>query len=390
MAKEWMISAYLFVVKVVFSCCKIFPIRKKVTFLVSFGQNSLWVYEEMLRQGMTCDVVFLYTKGCRYDFNAYPQATAIPLESKNILSFFTSMYHLATANYVIVDNYYGLLAAISFKKHVECIQLWHAAGAIKTFGLEDHSIHQRSQKARRRFRQVYKQFHKIVVGSDTMATIFKKAFGANDATMLRTGIPRTDLFFDKMKKKEIVNRLYKEYPYLNTKKVILYAPTYRDQELDRFHLQLDLDKMSAALSQDFVLWVKLHPAIKNKVNDSERYPDFVYDFSEDEDINDLLFVTDILITDYSSIACEFALLERPMIFFPYDLADYTEERGLWDDYEKLVSPPIVYTTDAIIEAIQADVFNPKNIQAFSQEWNKYSRGNSSKNLVDYIKKELMI
>src|SRR5699024_8092175 len=129
--------------------------------------------------------------------------------------------HLATCEKVIVDNYYGFLAAASFKSNVQCIQLWHAAGAIKQFGLKDPDIHGRSKRAYKRFNKVYQKFDQVVVGSERMASIFRDSFDLTDDKILRTGIPRTDFFFDDTAKKNAEQTLAREYPIINEKKVLL-------------------------------------------------------------------------------------------------------------------------------------------------------------------------
>ena len=165
----------------------------------------------------------------------------------------------------------------------------------------------------------------------------------------------------------------------------MYAPTYRDQELDRFKLAMNLDRMYAELSGEYVLVLRLHPAIKNVEDYNKKYPDFVLNYSSSEyDINELLIVSDILITDYSSILYEFSLLKKPMIFYAYDLDDYQAGRGLWEDYEQLVPGPVAKTTEEIIRAIQQNEFDIDEIEEFSHRWNKYSRGHSSENLVSYL------
>src|SRR5699024_6373229 len=124
------------------------------------------------------------------------------------------------------------------------IQLWHAAGAIKRFGLEDPSNVNRSTSAMKRFQQVYDRFDYVVSGSDKMATIFMKSFGIkNESRILKTGIPRTDFFFHQEKMDSIKEDLRKRYPLIDKKKVILYAPTYRESDLTESRIALDLDMM---------------------------------------------------------------------------------------------------------------------------------------------------
>ncbi|WP_139892153.1 CDP-glycerol glycerophosphotransferase family protein [Bacillus sp. D386] len=385
MAKELVIQLYLLIFKIIFNIFNLFPLKNKVVFVVSFGDNTQYVYEEMRRKHISFDVVFL-CKGASYKrFQQYEDATIALIENKNPVDFIQSIYHLATSRYVMVDNYYGFLAATDFRPEVECVQLWHASGAIKKFGLEDASVQNRSDQAVKRFMDVYKRFNKVVVGSDIMGTYFMNAFDLKGENILRTGIPRTDFFYNQAEKENVFNQLTKENRLLWDKKVILYAPTYRDNELNEFQLELDLKKLYDELHDEYVVMLRLHPAIKNIPDYTKIYPDFVLNYSKPEyDINELLVVADILITDYSSISFEFSLLKKPMIFFAYDLGEYTKDRGLWDQYEKMVPGPVVNNTEAIIDLIKENSFDMDTIEEYANKWNKYSKGHSSENLISYL------
>lgn len=383
MIREWLVDFYLFLFKIQFGLCQLFSLKEKITFVVSYSENSKYVYEEMQREHLKTDVVFLCRGNCIKTFQNSGRK-AIPFETMNLFYMFRACFHLATSKVVVVDNYFGFLAAVHFKKQVECIQLWHAAGAFKTFGLQDHSIAARTKQARERFMKVYQQFDKVAVGSDIMAEIFKIAFGLSEANILRTGIPRTDLFYDNRERKRIASDFKRKF---KNKKIILYAPTFRDGHLDDFRLPLNLSLLKEKLSNDFVILLRLHPAVHSALKVDQS--DFVFDYSAWPNINELLLVADVLVTDYSSTPFEFALLNRPMIFFAYDLEEYQDQRGLWGDYANLVPGPIVRTTEEMIACLQGkNAFDMDEISDFSAKWNKYSLGNSSENVVRYISNRL--
>lgn len=386
MIREALITVYLAFFYVLFTIFKLFPIQKKVTFVVSFGDNSKYVYDEMRKQSVPFGTVFLCASRSAHALFGKDHTTkALDFRLKRIGDFISSIYHLATSRYIIVDNYFGFLAVTRFKEGVECIQLWHAGGAIKKFGYEDQSNATRSERALKRFGRVYENFHKIVVGSDAMEDIFKKAFRLGSDHFLKTGMPRSDFFFDKCLHQEIIEKLKKENPSLIRKKTILYAPTYRDGELDEFRLQLDLDLMEKELKNEWIVLLRLHPAVKSGVDYGDRYPGFVFDYTGPRyDINELLLVSDLLISDYSSIPYEFALLNKPMIFFPYDLESYTKERGLWAPFSSMVPGPVVMDTAGILHEIKSGGCDTGKVSEFSRVWNKYSTGKSSENLVKYL------
>jgi teichoic acid glycerol-phosphate primase len=386
MVREIAITIYLFIFSTIFKVCKWLPLQPKVTFVVSFSENNKSLYKEMIRQDFSCRTIFLTTSKMHSSFMKLEHSTSLLFELKRPLQFVRSIYHLATSKVVFVDNYYGFLAKSSFKDSVECIQLWHANGAIKKFGLKDPSIKVRGPRALNRFQTVYDRFSKVIVGSEEMATIFKQAFNTPDQNILRSGIPRTDVFFDESAKDRTIKKLLSKYPFFQNKKIVLYAPTYRDNELEHFKLHLQLDKLQELLGNEYVLLLKLHPAVKNKVQIPAHLDHFVFDFTEYYSMNDLLFISDLLITDYSSIPFEYSLLNRPMIFYLYDFEEYQQERGLWDNYLELLPGPVANSTEEVCHLINENKFDYNKIKDFSTKWNQYSTGKSSENVLRFVKK----
>ena len=384
MLRELVITIYLFIFKFFFSFFKLFPLKKKTTLVASFGGNILFTAKEI--EAQTEDsVIILKTSKCPVYFARTSRRRVLNFETNHIFHWLSSVYHLATSHNVIVDNYYGFLAVTNFKPETQCIQLWHAAGAIKQFGLKDLSIVDRSPRAFKRFNEVYKRFDQVVVGSEHMAAIFRESFGLSEEQILRTGVPRTDFFFDERLKDTAKKSLTFDFPAIKEKKVILYAPTYRDDELDSPQLMLDLDKLYKAFKYDYVLFLRLHPAVNGKFEN--KYPGFVYNVSSYSNVNQLLVIADILITDYSSIPFEYSLLNKPMIFYAYDLEEYEKARGFWENYEDLVPGPIVKTTNEVIQVIREGNYDLDRVRIFAEEWNEYSKGHSSEALVQSINKK---
>jgi teichoic acid glycerol-phosphate primase len=389
MFKDLLISCYLLAFKFVFSFFKLFPQKSKITFVVTFEENNLFLYQEIIKQKVPFEIYLLCKSSIIKKFQEQVNnEIIIPFETRNLFYWFKSIYHLSTSKIVLIDNYFAFLSAIKFKKNVECIQLWHAVGALKTFGLKDKSIKNRSKKANIRFRKVYEKFNKVVVGSEEMAKIFRDSFGLPPENILRTGVPRTDFFYDKGLHELMKLDFEKRNKGFKGKKRILYAPTFRDAQLENYKIQLDVEKMYYELKDEYVLFIKTHPAVKLGYNYQEQYPDFVCDLSRYKGINELLIHVDYLITDYSSIPFEFALLGKPMIFFPYDLNFYQEERGVIQDYMEVVPGPVVFETEEIIKLVKENQFEFKKIREFSNKWNEYSEGVSSKKLADYLLKQI--
>lgn len=375
-----LISIYLFLFQCIFTLYKALPQRRKIVCVASFGDNIFFTAKQ-LSQLTDHEIVILREQQCTYPFDE-SIVKVVPFYIARPLWFIKSIYHLATASTVVVDNYFAFLSVTKFRKNTTCIQLWHAAGAIKKFGFEQPTTKTRSTADLRRFTKVYNRFDYTIVGSQTMADMFRASFGLADNRLKRTGIPRTDFFFDKGEMEKVRLRLAERLPISGRKKVILYAPTFRLQQLHDYQLQLDFEQLYEALSDDYILLLKLHPSVSS--NCRLPYHDFIYDVTDYYDINHLLVCTDILITDYSSVPFEFSLLERPMIFYAYDQEEYVLENGLIADYQNRMPGPIVHTTKEIIDVILKEKFMLDKVSTFSEEWNLYSNGDSSLNVAKLI------
>lgn len=385
MVRELAIYLYLKLFSFLFEIAKLFPLQKKIVFCVSFVENTTYLYDELKKNNPNIQCIVLTDYKTHAFFKDRILTDSVLLFApKHPLAFLKGIYHLATSQVIVLDNYYGFLSSISFKESVKKLQIWHANGAIKTFGWKDLSVKERSKNAKERFAAVYKQFDYILSGSDKMSAIFCEAFSASPHQLLNTGIPRTDIFFDKEHIDKVTRSFYKKYINLKNKKIILYAPTFRENEGESSNqIRLDLSYLKNALESDYILLVRLHPSVNNRIDFSD-YNGFVYNFSDYPILNDLLFITDILITDYSSIPFEFSFLQKPMIFYPYDLDKYRKTRGFWVPYHELVPGPIAYSTEEIVQFIHNSSFQLEKIEVFHEEWNKYSIGNSSKNVIQIL------
>ncbi len=381
MRKEWLIGLFLFFNRCIFSIFNLFPLKNKIVFLCDFGDNARFVVEELASRDYK-NIVVLRTGKCKERFKQSGARIVLTFKPTNVFDYLQGLYQLATAKKILIDNYFPVLSATNFRENVECIQLWHAAGAVKKFGLQDPSVLFRSPVANRRFKRVYGRMTKVVVGSDEMIPIFKSAFGMQDHQFLRLGIPRTDFFYNQNGMEAAKNEILLKYPMLDGKKVILYAPTFRDQQLDAQSIPLDFEDIMQHLGENYVMIIKLHPAVMQNIG--EFHHPSIISVKNDVAINKLLCVSDYVISDYSSIPFEFSLLGKPQIFYPYDLEKYEMARGFWTNYNELVPGPVVSTDDELVYVLQKDEFDQDRIKAFSDTWNKFSDGHASSKLADYL------
>jgi teichoic acid glycerol-phosphate primase len=293
---------------------------------------------------------------------------------KNAKSKLKMIRTMQQALFIIVDNYVVELGAIKLNPSKVCIQIWHANGALKKFGLA--SAHPYSQQDIGRFTSVYKQYDKILVGSEKMKSLFKDAFRIeNDEIFMECGTLRTDKYFKQI---AISGHLENALSVKNRKKILLYAPTYREGQNE---LKLKSTEMNKLKAEGYTLIIRTHPAIKSLIPDELK--DFVVD-GNDFQLHELLTLSDLLITDYSSIAMEFSILSKPIYFYCYDLDEYRERTGLISEFEKQVCSRIYKDTRALEEAILKDVVKAKDVQLFNEKWNKYTTGSACESLLSYV------
>ncbi len=383
MIKELGISIYLFLFKILFALLKLFPLRNKTVFLSSFGDNAFFIAKE-LSKTQRHSLIFINQSKCKIDFSLVPtdNKKIYSFETSNILDTFLSIYHLATSKYVFVDNYAGVLSVIKFRQEVKCIQLWHAAGAIKKFGWSDPETAGRSERAKLRFQQVYDRFQYIPVGSQQMADIFSKSFHVDQSHFIYTGVPQTDFYFDSVAKDIAHAALQSKYPAIVGKKVILYAPTFRKNSLNRMEIQLNIDELLEKLNDEYVLLIRLHPSVQEVTNLKKNSR--VLLVNDYPHLSELLVISDVLITDYSSIPVEYSLLGKKMIFFTYDLAEYSKTQGIWAESSLYFPGPIVKSTNEVINEILNPEIEHHKIDQFRSHWNTYSTGQSTNQLITVI------
>ena len=302
---------------------------------------------------------------------------------------------LATAKAVFLSTANDILSHFDVRPETKVIQLWHGVGVFKKVGYStmDNPHFGKSAKARQEYDQ-YRNYSYVTIPAEEQAWIFEDAFHIRkDAgVILPIGVSRTDVFFDQGYIDASHERLYEALPQIRGKKIILYAPTFRGRtDHGKAPDQLDIDAFGEALSDDYVLLIKHHGLAKNVPEIPEKWRDsFAFDMGKKNilGIERLLAIADICITDYSSIAFEYAILERPLIFFAYDLDEYLDRRGMYYDYEEITPGPVCRTNDEMIDYILhiAERFNNQEILDFKQKYVNMCDGHATERTIELIEK----
>ena len=232
-------------------------------------------------------------------------------------------YKNITSRVIVTDDYDRYLRHFQLRQSQRVVQLWHACGAFKKFGQRGTNMSIAADHA------YHAQYNMVSVSSDKIRGIYADAFDIDIHKVKALGTPRTDVFYDEKQLELTREKVYQAYPEFRNRYIIIYAPTFRDIGDDRtqFRPDLDFDRLSKELLPEQMFLVCPHPIMKNKIVEKE-YDNIkvVRDFST----NDMMLISDMLITDYSSVIFEYALLRKPIAFYCYDLLNYN--RGFYLNY----------------------------------------------------------
>lgn len=291
-------------------------------------------------------------------------------------------------NYKIPDYIYP-------KKDQIFVQCWHGT-PLKRLGCDlqhfDNALNT-IEGMKKRYNEETKKFSYFLspskFASEKFISIWNMKENKKQDCVLELGYPRNDYLYNYTENdiKTIKSKLGIENC---TKKILLYAPTYRDNQHTSgigytYKTEVDFDKLKEELSGEYIILFRSHWLVAN-LFDFEKYKDFIYNVSDYDDIDELYVVSDLLITDYSSVFFDYANLKRPILFYMYDLEEYRDNiRGFYLNIEELPGP-ILKTEEELIENIKTiseDFYNDK-YKKFNDKFNYLDDGQASKRVVDKI------
>ena len=258
-------------------------------------------------------------------------AKMLPHSLKDV---FQVKYYMLTSKVIVTDDYMKYLRSVRLRDGQKMVQLWHASGAFKRFGLDAPSRLSRIEEF-----NTHSQYSDVCVSSEYVRQFYSHAFGIDLETVKALGSPRTDTLVDKAKRDDDKLQIISRHPLLKNKKVYVYFPTFReiDGVVSDFDPKIDWENLNDELADDEVFIVSRHPVMKK-----EFFKDAFYSRVKDytfEPTPVLLSVADVVITDYSSIIFDASLLDMPMLFYCPDYNEY--ERDFYLDYEKDLPGEIV-------------------------------------------------
>lgn len=320
----------------------------------NYSGNPKYLYEEMLESPFFKEFTFVWSYTGENQELIKGNPIIVQRESEEYYRY------LAKSKYWINN----ILFPVHYKREGNVyIQTWHGT-PLKRLGF-DIEIEGPETLARENLYLESRNWDYLVSANNYSSNHFRSAFKYNKE-MLEVGYPANDILHQNDVESKI-GKLKKELNIPADKKVILYAPTWRDTEAvgswkHAFHLKFNLRKFYELFNDEYVLILRMHHLISENIVIDEEYQHFVYDFSHFDDIQELYLLSDILITDYSSVFFDFANTKRPILFYAYDYEEYKDNiRGFYLDMEKELPGPIIKTENELFDAV-------KHIDSVSEEY----------------------
>ncbi len=368
--------------------CVVLPVNKRrIVFDSSLGKsysgNPRSIFEYMVENG--------YQE--KWECTWFYENTPYPIPGDGYqfrYGRFRYLYYMATAKVWVFDCRQP--EWLIKRKNCFYIQTWHGT-PLKKLGLDMEDVFMMHQNDISSYQKEFVrnvQTWDYLISQNPFSTVaFRRAF-AFEKTMLEIGYPRNDIMFHKNNEEDIM-LLKRRLGLPLDKKVLLYAPTFRDDEFSedasyKFSPKLSFDKLQEELGDEYILIVKYHYLIMDYI-DWFPYKGFIYHFDQSHDIAELFLVADMLITDYSSVMFDYSILKRPMLFYAYDLDKYKNDlRGFYFDYEGEMPGPISANTSQLIEDIHkydASLYEER-YEKFREKYNRWDDGKASEKVVEVI------
>lgn len=366
------------------------PRKKVVVFSSALGRsyagNPKAIYEKMVEMGLD------KTHKCIWFYDS--KLHDIPGRHKQVrFKSLKYLFYMSIAGIWIFDARQPVF--IRKSNRTTYLQTWHGT-PLKKLGLDMNSVYMSGEDDIKKYHESFRKnaatWDMLIAQNDFSAETFRRAFDFK-GTMLNIGYPRNDKLFADNSQDSV--KLIKEKLGLPAdKKIMLYAPTWRDDNIAgagiyHFSCGIDIDMMKKEFGEDYVLVLKYHYLVKDNTDWSE-YGDFVYVSDESVDIADLYLVSDILITDYSSVMFDYSLLDRPMYFYCHDIKKYKNVlRGFYFDFEQTAPGPISVTMEQLISDIKNE--EHKNYSdrytEFKEKYNPWDDGQASLKVIKTLFEE---
>ena len=361
----------------------------------TYGCSPKAIYEKMIEMKEFKDYTFVWSfvDPSKHEVKENKNLIIVKHDSPDYYKY------LSISKYWIVNSI--VEEAITKKDNQVYVQCWHGT-PLKRLRCDievDGSVLNTVEEIRKRNDIDAKRFDYFISPSKFCTEKFTSAFNLKNLGLediiIEEGYPRNDSLFHYTEKD--VKRIKDKYNIPKDKKVIFYLPTFRDNQHESgvgytYNLGIDFDSLKKKFGDKYVILFSPHYFVAKQV-DVSKYKGFVIDVSGNDDINDMYIVSDIIMTDYSSVFFDFANLKRPMIFYMYDLDLYKGKlRDFYLDLDELPGP--IAETQEDLEKNLANLDKDfKNYaikyEKFNKKFNYLDDGNASERVIKVIFKDVI-
>ena len=385
--KKSLVPLFAFLYRIL---CRLVPVdRHMILFLAFHGRscsdNPRAIYEAMQKDPRFSGYRFVWVLRS-------PGQETIPGASVIRYLSFSYFFHLARAKVWIFNC--KMPVYLYKKKNQIYLQTWHGT-PLKKLGHDiDAAPGQTFYRSGLSYEQMCATYdtdssrYDAMISPNAFCTeVFPHAFGIQPEKLIETGYPRND--FLSACTEEDVQRIRRELGIPAGKKVILYAPTWRDDSWQAsgytFDLKADFRKWKEKLGPDTVVLFKPHYLIVNRFRDDPELKDFLISVPADSDIRELYVVSDALVTDYSSVFFDYGILRRPVYFYMYDLESYAGDlRGFYMDIETELPGKIYRQEESLLEDLAAGGFDDSRYPVFTKRYNNREDGHAAARVLDWL------
>ncbi|SDL26708.1 CDP-glycerol glycerophosphotransferase [Nonomuraea maritima] len=327
------------------------------------------IYEEVRRRGLPVVAVWSAAKG---------RASRFPQDARLVRrGGWRHLWTMARAG-IWVDSH-GFPLDHPKPRGTRYLQTWHGQG-IKSIGFDAPDLRSDFDQPRAQWRAAVARWDALVSPSAEFSRLFLPSNGYT-GKVYRYGTPRCDALVRGEASGDVRGRL--EIP--PGRKILLYAPTYRDWAIGSGQsVRVDLELLAEELAGEWIVILRTHPAERYELPEHLRH--FVRDAAAHPEINDLMTACDALLTDYSSVMCDFAITGKPMLFYIDDWDDYRlSERGVYHDLPAIAPGPCVTTTQELVAALRdlpaRHASYAARYAAFRELWCAEERGDAAERIV---------
>ncbi|MGN0708875.1 MAG: CDP-glycerol glycerophosphotransferase family protein [Anaerovoracaceae bacterium] len=354
----------------IYALMRLFPVRKKVVFLSRQSDEPSddisMLDREFRRRGWTSVVM------CR------KIGSGLGGKARYILHMFRQCYQIATAKILILDSYCILASCLKKRKDLLIIQMWHSVGTMKKAGLSILDQKEGTSSSLAKAMHMHENYDYALCAGEGYRSHMAMLFGMPEDRVEILPLPRVELLKDEKYAEEKAAFVKKAIPEIANGKInVLYAPTFRkDPEEEKAH-QKAIDELISAFDFDkYNLIVSLHPLSKIEVNDSRCIvPHGLSSF-------DMIFVSDIMVSDYSCVVYEAAVRDIPLYFYAFDYDEYTKDRGFYINYLEEMPGPVCRTAEELTGSLEKP-YDMDRLISFRDRYISPESHDETKAIVDF-------